>query len=80
MVFLLVMFTVFGGTAFICIILFVALYPEEYFAAAFSNKAPKIFGANAATTNQVVAFWTTRVFLISFIGFISIYFYNLTRN
>ena len=77
---LLILFIVFGGASFLCIVLFTVSNADAYFSAAFAKHRPKIFGPNAASTNDVVFYWITKVFFVCLVGFLVIYLFNIVRS
>lgn len=77
---LLIIFIVFGSAALLCIFILTIFKSELYFSHAFSKKRPRILGPNASSTDEIISYWVTKVFLICLIGFLSIYLINIIRS
>lgn len=77
---LLILFVVFGSFSLLCILIFTVFYSDIYFSSAFAAKPPKLTGPNAASTNAVISYWVTKVFLVCASGFLLIYLFNMARN
>ena len=80
MALLLIILIVFGGFSFLCILFFAVFNADAYFSCAFSRKNPKITGPDAASTDEIVYYWVTKVFVFCFIGFILIYLFNMIMD
>lgn len=77
---LLIFFLVFGAAALLFILIYAMTSPDIYFSAAFSIERPKAGGPTSASTNEIVCYWVTRIFLFCVIGILLIYLFNLIRN
>lgn len=75
-----IIFLVLGVASFFCIVLFAAFYSQTYFRSAFTKKPPKVWGEGAAPTDEIVAYYCTKVFLISVVGLTSIYLFNFLKG
>lgn len=80
MALLTIIFLVLGTASFFCIVLFAAFYSSIYCRYAFSRNAPRVFGKDAASTDEIVAYYCTRVFLTSLVGLVSIYLFYLLKG
>jgi hypothetical protein len=65
--------------AFCCVLVF-AMHYKSYFDLAFPKRPPKIFCNDRASTDAVIFYYITRIFLCctAFLGFI--YFINILRR
>ncbi|ABE45491.1 hypothetical protein Bpro_3585 [Polaromonas sp. JS666] len=77
---LLIVFIVFGAASLLCILILAIFKSELYFSHAFLKNSPKIFGPDAAPTDEIICYWVTKIFLICFVCLLSIYLFNMMRN
>ncbi|WP_345540064.1 hypothetical protein [Variovorax defluvii] len=61
----------------LCCILVLSLSCQNYFDLAFPKSPPRIFGANQSSTDAVVFYYVTRLFLVCTVVLISIYVANI---
>jgi len=65
--------------AFCCVAVF-AVHHKSYFDLAFPKDPPKIFGINHSSTDAVVFYCATRIFLVCTSVLLFIYLINILRG